>query len=235
MPAPIIGITTYSVDENGSYTLPREYVDAVRRAGGIPVLVCPGETRCEDLLESIDGLVLAGGGDLTPSCYGGSDHETIYLLDESRDQTELELARLAIERKFPTFAICRGIQIINVALGGTLVEHLPDEYGESILHRLPPRKPTPHAVTIHDDSRLAELLGRTDAEIASWHHQSIRRVADGLRVVAEAADGVIEAVEMPDNENLIAVQWHPELTAAKDDSQQALFNTFVEWSRESQS
>ncbi len=232
MAAPLIGITTYGRDEENKFPLPCEYVDAVRRAKGIPVLLPPGETAVEGLLDGMDGLILAGGGDLDPDCYGGQQHETIYMTDAERDSTEMQLARRAIDRGMPVFGICRGTQVINVVLGGTLFEHLPDVVGEDIKHRLPPREPTEHAVSVKPDSRLASILIETEFVSASWHHQSIRDVAPELDVVAHAADGVIEAVEWPDHPWLIAVQWHPELTAAKDEIQQRLFNEFVKASSE---
>jgi putative glutamine amidotransferase len=191
--APLIGITTYGRDESNRFTLPGEYADAVRRAGAVPVLIPPGETQIERLLSTLDGLVLAGGGDINPELYGGTLHETIYNLDSERDKAEMALARLALDSRIPTFGICRGTQILNVLLGGTLFEHLPDHVGEDVLHRLPPREPTEHAVTLERESRLAEILGAVELRIASWHHQAIRNVAPGLTVVARAPDGTIEA------------------------------------------
>lgn len=226
---PLIGITTYGRDESNRFSLPGDYVDGVRRAGAIPVLIPPGETQLENLLSTIDGLILAGGGDINPELYGGTLHETIYNLDSERDKAEMALARRAIETRMPTLGICRGTQIINVMLGGTLIEHLPDVVGESVLHRLPPREPTEHMVTLEKSSRLADILGTVECSIASWHHQAICDVADGLRVIARAPDGTIEAVEMPDNPMLIAVQWHPELTAGRDAAQQRLFDTVVQY------
>ena len=225
--APLIGITTYGRDEDNRFPLPGEYVDSVRRAGGIPVLIPPGETDPDALLSRVDGLLLAGGGDLDPTHYRGRAHATIYMTDPERDTTELQLARAVVERGFPTFCICRGIQILNVALGGTLHEHLPDVVGDAINHRLPPREPTPHAVAVRAETRLHSIVGATEIVTASWHHQAIRDVAPGLSVSAEAADGTIEAVEMREHPWLIAVQWHPELTAHKDKSQQRLFDAFV--------
>ena len=227
MQPPLIGITTYGVDEERKFTLPREYVDSVRRAGGIPLLITPGESRFDELLDLLDGVILAGGGDIDPQEYAGQSHESIYSLDAERDSTELTLARRLIETNFPTFAICRGIQIVNVVLCGTLIEHLPDAVGEKVLHRLPPREPTPHAVSVDPNSRLASLLGQTDVTVMSWHHQAVRRVADGFEVVARAPDGTIEAIESQSHSWLVAVQWHPELTAASDPIQQRLFDEFV--------
>lgn len=227
MKPPRIGITTYGRSAGNRYTLPAEYVDAVRRAGGLPLLIAPGDTRIDDYLDLVDGLVLTGGGDIDPGHYGGSTHDTLYSVDRERDEMELQLVRAVLRRRTPTFGVCRGAQILNVAMGGSLIEHLPLEVGETVLHRAPPREPTPHAVQVTPGSRLAAVLGTTELQPMSWHHQAIRRLADGLEVVARAPDGTIEAVELPSHPWLIAVQWHPELTARTDPTQQRLFDALV--------
>ncbi len=228
---PLIGITTYARDAKNEFHLPAEYSEAVHRAGGIPYLIPPLPLDVTHLIERCDGLLLAGGGDMDSSHYGGHAHPSIYHVDADRDALELALARHVVRHDVPTLAICRGAQVLNVALGGTLVEHLPDEVGESVSHRLPPREPTPHDVTVSAESRLAGILGCLECTAMSWHHQAIRRVADGLHPVAQAPDGTIEAVESRSHLWLIAVQWHPELTAAKDEVQQSLFESFVDAAR----
>lgn len=225
--APLIGITTYAQDDDGHFMLPRDYSDCVRKAGGIPVHVPPGETRFDELLAKLDGIIIAGGGDLDPSHYGGEDHDTIYGVDAEKDTLELELARRVIDCEMPTLAICRGSQIINVAQGGTIIPHLPDVVGDSIQHRLPPGKPIEHPVRVVAGSRLASILQATEFSAASWHHQAIDQVGRGLTAVADAADGTIEALEMPDHPWLIALQWHPEITAASDPIQQRVFADFI--------
>src|SRR5262249_760423 len=153
MTPPLIGITTYGRDEQNRFLLPAEYVDAVRRSGGIPVLLPPGEANLHELLARLDGFILAGGGDLDPALYGGRHHETIYMVDSERDQSEIALAQEIVALRVPTLAICRGAQVLNVALGGSLIEHLPDVVGETIAHRLPPRQPSQHPVRIKPASR----------------------------------------------------------------------------------
>ncbi len=227
MTRPLIGITTYGKDEQNRYALPAVYVSCVRRAGGTPVLIPAGETDIYPLLDRFQGFVLAGGGDLNPGLYGGRASENLYMVDAERDQGELALVQAIIDRQQPCLAICRGIQVLNVALGGSLIEHLPDEVGESTLHRAPPREPIEHAITISADSRLAKIMGQTTIQVTSWHHQAIRSLGNGLRVVARAPDKTVEAVEMAGNPRLIAVQWHPELTAAHDPLQQKLFETLI--------
>jgi putative glutamine amidotransferase len=224
---PLIGLTTYGRDEAGSYTLPSEYVSAVRRAGGLPVLIPPGETNVAQVIDRVDAVILAGGGDIDPVTYGGNHHPAIYMVDGDRDRTEIDLARRLVQRDMPTLAICRGAQILNVALGGTLHEHIPDRFGQQVRHRLPPREPTPHAVEVEPKSRLAGILGQTSAAPMSWHHQGMNELAGGLEIVSRAPDGVVEAVELPEHRWLVAVQWHPELTAAVDPGQQRLFDALV--------
>ncbi len=225
---PLIGITTYGRDEEAKFSLPSEYIDAIRRAGALPIMFPPGETHRRRLLDLVDGLILAGGGDMDPSLYGGRQHETVYMVDPERDASELGLARQVIEGGMPTLGICRGAQVINVALGGTLYEHLPDVVGDEVSHRAPPREPIPHALTVRGGTQLAAIVEKLEFEAASWHHQAIRDVAPRLETVAHAPDGTIEGVEMPDHPWLVAVQWHPELTAATDATQQRIFDVFVE-------
>jgi putative glutamine amidotransferase len=224
--APVIGITT-ETNEEGEYVLPVEYVGAVRRAGGIPLLLPPGEPNLPALLARLDGLILSGGGDVAPQHYGSGGHPAIYMIDPARDEMEIALAQWAVETGLPTLGVCRGAQLINVALGGTLVEHLPDEIDNTIAHRLEPRGAVPHAVNIAEGSRLAEVLGARTVVSASWHHQAIRTPAPKLVVVAHAADGTIEGVELPHHPWLLAVQWHPEMTAAADPPQQRLFDALA--------
>ncbi len=228
MSAPLIGLTTYGRNEINHYSLPAEYLESVRRAGGIPVLIGPGESRLPELLSHLDALILTGGGDIDPALYEGTPHESIYMIDQERDHTELALFREAVSTEIPILGICRGIQTINVALGGTLHEHLPDVVGSTVLHRKPPLDTIPHEVLIAKSSRLSAILGKTRVTILSWHHQAVETVAPPLQVVAHAPDGVIEAVEHPDHPWLLAVQWHPELTSANDAIQQQLFDAVVQ-------
>lgn len=227
MSFPLIGITTYGRDGDNRFYLPAPYVDAVRRAGGIPVLLPPGESNPKGLFDKLDGLILTGGGDLDPTLYGGRSHPTIYMVDRERDRSEMSLVEQSLESKLPTFGICRGSQMINVALGGTLVEHLPDLVGDAIPHRLPPREPTSHPIKLDSGSHLAKILSQIEFSAPSWHHQAVRRLAPGLRSVAQAPDGTIEAVEYPDHPWLIGVQWHPELAADQEPLHQKLFDELV--------
>ena len=221
-------MTTYGRGLHNRFILPAEYVDAVRRAGGIPLLLPPGEERLDAILPLLKAVVFTGGGDIDPDLYGGSHHESIYMVEPERDRTEVEWAQRVFDLGVPTLAICRGAQLLNVSKGGTLIEHLPDVIGETVIHRAPPREPIAHPVRVEQRSRLAGVVGTTDFSCMSWHHQAIRRVAPGFEVVAHAPDGTIEGLEMPSHPWLIAVQWHPELTAAEDPIQQRLFDALVE-------
>jgi putative glutamine amidotransferase len=225
---PLIGVTTYGRDAEGRYALPVEYVQAVRRAGGVPVLLPPGESDVEEVVALVDGLVLAGGGDLDPASYGRERHPATERVDPERDAFELALVQALVARRVPLLGICRGCQVVNVALGGTLHQHLPDVVGEALAHWGPREAPLPrHPVQVEPASCLARTLGETRAEPVSWHHQAPDRVAPGLRVVARAEDGTIEALELPAHPWLLAVQWHPELSAAEEESQQRLFDGLV--------
>ena len=231
MKPPLIGLTTYPAGQGYGYHTPVDYVHAVLRAGGAPVLLPPvGESAIDSWLAALDGVVLIGGGDIAPALFDGGAHPTIYNLSAERDDTETVLARSLLARKLPTLAICRGLQILNTVLGGTLHLHLPDVVGEAVAHRVPPRDPTLHSVRVAGDSCLAGLLGSTLISSKSWHHQAIDRAGQGVRAVAWAEDGVIEAIEIDDAPQVIAVQWHPELSAADDSSQQALFDALIRMS-----
>jgi putative glutamine amidotransferase len=226
MAAPLIGITTYGQDDRGRYELPSEYVQSVRRAGGLPLLMPPGEPRLDQWLELVDALVLTGGGDLAPADDRDA-HEAVYNVDPVRDTSEKAVARHALAHQPPTLCICRGMQVLNAVLGGSLHTHLPDVYGEQVAHRMPPREPVPHDVSVDAHCRLAALMGSHQLATVSWHHQAIDRLGAGLRVVARAPDDVIEAVELEGHPWLLAVQWHPELSAATDPTQQRLFDALV--------
>ena len=224
---PLVGLTSYGRTADNRYALPAEYLDAVRRAGGVPILIAPGEARWETILDSVDALILTGGGDIDPIRYAGRRHDTNYGIDPERDMLELALGRSAIDSGLPTLGICRGAQILNVVQGGRLIEHIPDEFGDTVLHRAPPREAVRHSVQIKSSSKLARILGLEELHVTSWHHQALRGAAKGLEAVAHASDGTIEAVEMPEHPWLLGVQWHPELTAATDPLQQRLFDAIV--------
>ena len=229
---PVIGISSYARDgEPPAFSLPCGYVDGVRAAGATPLVLPPGEPEPERLLDLVDGLILAGGGDIAPAAYGGEPHETIYSVSEERDQFEFALARAALSRRdIPLLCICRGMQVLNVVCGGTLHAHVPERFGDRVAHRLPPRLTSRHPVRIEQGSRLASLLGAAEVEACSWHHQAIDRMGEGLRPLAWADDGVIEAVEHTGHPWCIGVQWHPEMQL-DEAPQRGLFAALVTASR----
>jgi putative glutamine amidotransferase len=225
---PLVGITTYPPNATDRYELPREYVAAVRRAGAIPVLLAPGEPRIDDLLDRLDGVVLAGGGDIDPARWGGEAHPTVEFVDPARDDLELALAERVLDEGIPTLAICRGLQVVNTALGGSLHVHLPDAVDSEVPHRQEPKWSHTHVIEAEPGSLVADTMGVEVVEPACWHHQAIDRPGIGLAITAWSPDGVIEAVELAGHPWMVAVQWHPEMTAADDHTQQRLFDGLVE-------
>ncbi|MFN8545463.1 MAG: gamma-glutamyl-gamma-aminobutyrate hydrolase family protein [Candidatus Binatia bacterium] len=226
---PLIGITSYARGgQRESFYVPTEYVDVVRLAGGVPVILPPVEGEVE-ALSAIDGLMLPGGGDIDPAHYGDDDyHPTNYDICRERDCWELSLIRAAVHRAgLPILCICRGMQILNVALGGDLVQHIPDRFGEQVPHRDPERRPVHHDVRVEATSQIAALCGGTTLTVRSFHHQAVDGLGQGLRAVAWSTDGVVEAVEHVSHPWVIAVQWHPEHDAVRDPKARGLFDAFV--------
>jgi putative glutamine amidotransferase len=205
------------------------YVEAVWRAGGNEAIVAPRivtESVVDDLLSRVDGLVLVGGGDIDPARYGQQPHPSVYDVFVEADELELTLARRAVALGVPTLAICRGMQVLNVALGGTLQQHLDhDDLIEA--HRTA----RTHPVDVAAGTRLAAVSTEMDA-CWSFHHQVVDQLGDGLMVSAKSADGLIEAIEPTDAAAwVVAVQWHPERNAAEDEQQQALFDELIHQAR----
>lgn len=210
----------------GGFAVPEGYVAGLRRAGARPLLLPPTpDVPAEDLLAPFDGLVLAGGGDVDPFRYGAeSHHPAVYGVDPLRDEAELALVKAAIALGLPTLAICRGMQVLNVALGGTLHQHLPDIQGID-LHGHPTRQSSVlHDVKVSTGTRLAAACGREVLRCTSHHHQGVDRLGAGLTEVAWSGDGLVEGVEVEGDGWVVGVQWHPEMTAAEDHTQQALFD-----------
>ena len=231
MSRPLIGITTYAQNARwGVWDLPAaliplDYVDAVERAGGRPVLVPPSEEAVDETLEALDGIVFSGGADVDPARYGAEAHPETDTPQARRDAGEMALLHAALERDMPTLAICRGFQLLNVARGGDLVQHLPESLGTDD-HRQIPGEFAVHPVEIKPGSRLASIVGER-ADVTSHHHQAAGRVGEGLIETAWAADGTLEAFEDPDKRFTVGIQWHPE--ASED---HALFEALVEQARE---
>jgi putative glutamine amidotransferase len=214
VPRPVIGITTYVTPARWGYweqeaaLVPASYVDAVESAGGRAVLIPPSRHGVEETLDAVSGLVFSGGADLDPELYEQEAHEQTFGVQPERDRAELALLTGALERDMPVLAVCRGSQVLNIARGGDLVQHLPDLVGDE-RHKHAPGTFSDHDVTLEAGTRLAELLGG-HAPVKSHHHQGFARLGDGLRVAAYADDGTIEAVEDPDRRFAFGVLWHPE-------------------------
>jgi len=207
---PLIGITTdvqkaaFGAWEEESALVPTDYTRAVEVAGGRPLLIPPSGDGLEETLDVLDGVVFSGGSDVGPDTYGHDPHPETKGVIEERDQFELALLHAALERDMPVLAVCRGSQILNVALGGDLVQHLPDG-----THQNPPARFVRHEVRVRSDSRAGEALGAS-AKVSCYHHQAVGRLGDGLRATAWAGDDVVEAVELPGRRFAVGVQWHPE-------------------------
>ncbi|GAP64376.1 putative glutamine amidotransferase [Ardenticatena maritima] len=235
---PVIGITTSTLKPKPEFPLTqvattRAYSEAVMRAGGIPLLIPPLPEIAEMYLDAIDGLILSGGGDIAPWRYTTEPpHPQVYGLDETRDALEVALAQAAVARDMPLLAICRGMQVLAVALGGTLIQHIPDAIPSALEHRPEPlRVPLPrHEVQIAEGSRLAAVLETQRLSVNSGHHQAVRTVAEPLQVVAHAPDGVVEAIEVRKARFVVGVQWHPELLG-DEAVHQRLFKQLVQAAR----
>jgi putative glutamine amidotransferase len=208
----------WSVWDQVAILLPRSYADAVQDAGALAVLLAPDARSVEDpgeQLDLIDGLMLAGGADIDPSSYGEeAEPETVDTVPE-RDQFEIALVREALERDMPVLGICRGMQLINVALGGTLVQHLPGRFGHHEHRRVPGSfDGADHDVEVQPDTLAMEVIGESPHATKSHHHQGVDRLGEGLVVSATSAlDGLAEAIELPGKRFALGVQWHPEADA----------------------
>jgi len=241
MRTPLIAVAGYRLSAGrvsgwdvSAIAVPEYYLTGVRRAGGWPAIVSAPEAESpgpdEDPPE-FDALLLVGGGDVDPACYGAEPHPEVYGTDRRRDEFEMRLVRDAVTAERPVLAICRGIQVLNVALGGTLHQHLKDLPG-AIAHGNPTETDpwVEHELKVSEASRIAEACGQVALSARASHHQAVDRLGPGLRAVAWTEDGVIEAIEA-DHGWVVGVQWHPERTAAEDETQQALFDALVEQAR----
>jgi putative glutamine amidotransferase len=238
---PLVGITTYAVDarwgvwDTPAALVPLVYVTAIERAGGRPLLVDAAnrDHAPRQILQQVAGVVLPGGADIDPARYGEAPHPTFEASEIGRDEYETEIIRLALEQDVPMLAICRGIQILNVVLGGTLIQDIPSERPGSLNHRVTdPKWAIAHEVTVDAGSRLHALMrdriGAGGAlAVNSRHHQSIKDVARELRVTATSADGIIEAVERPGSTFCLGVQWHPENFVEQGAAFAPLFEAFI--------
>jgi len=230
--APLIGVTT-SISV-GAYPerayVNTAYLRAVQRAGGVPVLLPPtlDASALDALCSRLSGLLLTGGGDLDPARFGEPRHPAVYEVSDARDGLELDVTTRALDRDLPLLAICRGIQVLNVALGGTLYQDIPSDPGSPIAHSQKDRRDiATHAVKVTPGTRLAAILGTLSLDVNTFHHQSIKALGRGLGVAATAPDGIIEGVERGDRRFVVGVQWHPEDLVEHDPAAANLFAALV--------
>jgi putative glutamine amidotransferase len=212
------------------YVLRWDYVRSIELNGGIPVVLAPsGAALHPALFSRLDGLVLTGGVDVEPALYGRAPHATVTRTSAERDEFELGLVRRALAADLPVLAICRGLQVLNVALGGTLVQDLPSTIGTAVSHddKARPRTGIAHDVSILPGSRLHALLGIDEAAVNSFHHQAVAALGHGLVPAAFSADGVVEAVELPGARFVLGVQWHPEAFWREPQRFGALFRELI--------
>ena len=225
MRKPVIGITPSPTTRElphgafQQYAIADTYTTAVEAAGGIPIVIPPQAGNAVQLAGLVDGFIFSGGGDIDPAAYGEAEtHAKTYGIHAGRDTLEFELLREALNRGVPTFCICRGIQVLNVVLNGTLYQDVEDQYSNAVQHRQQtertPKEDSSHNVEAAPDSLLAAVYGATTIAVNSFHHQGIKQLGDGLIAAAIADDGLIESVELPGHPWLLGVQWHPEMMFA---------------------
>ena len=231
---PEIGIVSYHLRPGrvtnwlvGGYGLPENYVDAVRRADGRASLILPGDDRSPaEILDGVDALMLIGGGDVEPSRYGQDASDTVYGVEPDRDALEIALLHEADERRTPTLCICRGMQVMNVAFGGSLVQDLPRE-DRFMAHGAPSGADAiAHEVKLAGGSAIAGAAGSDVVSCSSHHHQGVDRLGVGLRPTGWSEDDLVEAIER-EHGWMVGAQWHPEDTATNDPAQQGLFDELV--------
>ena len=231
---PIIGITTYqSTNSFGQplVLLQQSYVKAILQAGGVPLLIpsLVAEDSWDALYARLDGILFSGGGDIALDHFAGDPHPRIDEVDPARDSVELKLIQASASDGKPFLGICRGCQVMNVALGGTLYTHLPDQLPGALDHSYPGNMRTVlvHQVKIEEGTRMADIYGEPIIQVNSLHHQGLKDIAPLVRVAGHAPDGLVEAIELPDHPFGVAVQWHPEWLTDQAVTRN-LFRKFVE-------
>jgi len=239
---PMIGISGSISKTEKEMSIQTCYTNALMKAGAVPVLLCPNmnDDMLRQCLSGLDGILLAGGNDVGPECYGQEPLDELGDVCPLRDDFEGRLVRMAAEMKMPVLGICRGIQSINVAMGGTLWQDVPSQYrtaeGKKGVAHSQTRSDfyTSHGALIEEDTKLYALLGRREIRVNSFHHQAVREPAPCMKVAAHASDGLIEAIEHPGLPFFMGVQWHPERYFDRDETAMALFSALCDAAREFQ-
>lgn len=211
--------------------IPEKYAAAILQAGGLPVVLPLGYTfeQLSQMVGSLDGILLSGGGDIHPDRFHGIAHEKVADIVEQRDVQEDWLVKLSLEQQVPLLGICRGLQVMNVSLGGTLYTHIPDQFETEVEHATPkelPRDHPQHTVKLEPETKIHAALNLDEFPVNSHHHQAIHSLAPGLRITGRASDGLIEAIELPEEPFFLGVQWHPEWMTQHDHARD-LFRAFV--------
>ncbi len=238
MSQPLIGITAgHSLNKYGHpiIHLLRTYVDATLAAGGVPVIIPSelAEGNWKLLYEKLDGIIFSGGGDIAPALFKGEAHPEVSGVDPERDALEITLMQHMLEDEKPIFAICRGMQVLNVAAGGTLYTDISSQVETEIVHNTSydkPRNSLVHEVRVEEDTLLAGILGEPILKVNSWHHQALKEIPPIFKLTAYSPDGIVEGMELPDHPFALAVQWHPEWMQ-EHQSMRNLFSAFVDASR----
>src|SRR5574344_656053 len=226
---PIIGIS--ASDSESSVSAPMTYIRSVRNAGGVPLIIpwTTDEVQLKKILETIDALVMTGGEDVDPLAYDGEEpHPKMGEIVPLRDAFDAMILKMAVEKDIPVLGICRGIQMINVLFGGSLYQDIPSQVKDSFVdhYQNAPRNYGTHTITIDKKSLLYSLLGSESVVVNSYHHQSVKKVAPGFKIVAVSKDGIIEAIEKIDSGRVLGVQFHPEGFACEGDSK---FSSIFRW------
>ncbi|MGP4039748.1 gamma-glutamyl-gamma-aminobutyrate hydrolase family protein [Gracilibacillus sp. D59] len=230
---PVIGITSSIVSHNNipSYNLHEKHIQSVIQAGGIPIIIPTGsETMAEVWVSICNGIILGSGEDIDPNSFGSNPTPKIQNTNKKRDFTEIELVKYAQIQSKPILGLCRGATMLNVALGGTVIQDIETSNPLAINHNQKAARPEPtHYIQIDEMSRLYQILGSTNIQVNSMHHQAIDKLAPNLKKVAAAPDGVIEAVEGVDKTSpmIMGIQWHPEEMASKDPTMQRIYDAFI--------
>lgn len=231
---PVVGLTANQgkdASDLPNVNILQAYIHAIMQAGGVPVVIPSmlAENGWEALYERLDGILFSGGGDISLDRFEGEQHPRISGVDLQRDSVELNLLRAAIEDGKPFLGICRGAQVVNVGLGGTLYTHIIDQFPNALDHAYPANMRTVlvHDVKVEEGTRLAEAVGEPILKVNSLHHQGLKDIASSLKVTAHAPDGLVEAVELPEHPFGLAVQWHPEWLTDQQPTRN-LFKAFVD-------
>lgn len=228
---PIIGITAH-VELDWKHTLANDYIQAVICAGGIPLIIPAGiDADVDQIVDKIDGVVLSGGGDIDPTLFGEEPHQNLGSISPGRDSLEVAIIHRFLEKNKPILAICRGIQILNIAAGGDMFQDIYSQSESQLLQHAQKatRSHYSHYVNIEKNSLLESIAGQTEFKVNSFHHQAVRNVVSPFIVTARASDGVIEAIESTEHQFVLGVQWHPEPLALNEDHiSKAIFQRFIE-------